>query len=136
MLQRDGAVLIAGSTPPGPRQAPLREHAELLALEGDGGRPSPLALLEVLALRGINDVLVEAGPTLAGAFVQHGLADELILYAAPTLLGSDARPLLELPGITRMSQQLRLEIIDLARVGRDLRLRLRPETGAAAANHR
>lgn len=136
VLQRDGAVLIAGSAPPGPRQAALRERAELLALEGDGGRPSPLALLEVLARRGINDVLVEAGPTLAGAFVHGGLADELILYAAPTLLGSDARPLLELPGITRMSQQLRLEIIDLARVGRDLRLRLRPEAGTAAANHR
>jgi diaminohydroxyphosphoribosylaminopyrimidine deaminase/5-amino-6-(5-phosphoribosylamino)uracil reductase len=132
LLHRGGEVLIAGSAPPDPLQARLRKHAELLVVEGAGKRPSPLALLEVLARREVNDVLVEAGPALAGAFVREGLADELLIYAAPTLLGHGARPLLELPNLTRMSQQLRLEILDVALVGRDLRLRLRPQAGAPA----
>ena len=131
LLQRPGEVLIAGITPPGVLQGALRERAELLVLEASAGHPSPRALLEVLARREVNDVLLEAGPALAGAFVRDGLVDELLIYAAPTLLGSGARPLLDLPGITSMSQQLRLELLDLARVGQDLRLRLRPQAGTA-----
>jgi diaminohydroxyphosphoribosylaminopyrimidine deaminase/5-amino-6-(5-phosphoribosylamino)uracil reductase len=79
----------------------------------------------VLARREVNDVLVEAGARLAGAFVAAALVDELLIYAAPTLLGSDARPLLQLPGLTRMSEQRRLRILQVDRVGDDLRIRAR-----------
>jgi diaminohydroxyphosphoribosylaminopyrimidine deaminase/5-amino-6-(5-phosphoribosylamino)uracil reductase len=129
-LHRDGRVIIAGAREPGPTAAELRRAAELLVIEQHAGRPSLRALLEILAAREVNDVLVEAGPLLAGAFVAAGLVDELLIYAAPTLLGSTARPLLELPEMTRMSQQRRLEIVELRSVGSDLRLRARPQTGA------
>ncbi len=54
-------------------------------------------LLAELGRRGCNEVLVEAGATLAGAFLQEKLVDELIVYMAPKLLGSTARPLFTLP---------------------------------------
>ncbi|HCJ63247.1 MAG TPA: riboflavin biosynthesis protein RibD, partial [Alcanivorax sp.] len=73
--------------------------------------------------RECNEVLVECGATLAGAFVREALFDELIVYLAPTLLGADARGLLDLP-FERMDQQIRLQWSDLRRVGDDLRLTL------------
>ncbi len=136
ILSRGAPVLIAGGRPPGTGEALLRRHAELLAVEGTGGRPSPRAVLEVLARREVNDVLVEAGPAVAGAFVREGLADELLIYAAPTLLGPAAKPLMDLPGLNRMSQQLRLELVEVRSVGRDLRLRARPVAGAPATVER
>jgi diaminohydroxyphosphoribosylaminopyrimidine deaminase/5-amino-6-(5-phosphoribosylamino)uracil reductase len=80
-------------------------------------------VLQKLAERGVNEVLVEAGATLAGAFIQAHLVDELIVYLAPTLLGSEARPMFELP-FTQMAQQQRLNITDMRRVGGDIRLTL------------
>jgi diaminohydroxyphosphoribosylaminopyrimidine deaminase/5-amino-6-(5-phosphoribosylamino)uracil reductase len=53
--------------------------------------------------------------------------DELVLFMAPTLLGSSARPLLALPEIERMSGQRRLVLTDIRQLGDDLQLTLRPE---------
>ncbi len=80
-------------------------------------------LLARLADRECNEVLVEAGPTLAGAFLKESLCDELILYLAPKLLGAEARPLLDLP-LERLEQALAGEIVEVERFGPDLRLRL------------
>jgi diaminohydroxyphosphoribosylaminopyrimidine deaminase/5-amino-6-(5-phosphoribosylamino)uracil reductase len=79
------------------------------------------ALLQHLAQLGCNEVLVESGAQLAGAFVAAGLVDELVLYCAPTLLGSNARPLLSL-GLDSMSEQIRWQWNDVRMVGNDLRL--------------
>jgi len=87
-----------------------------------------LSLPEILSRLGalqMNEVLVEAGATLTGAFVQHGLADELLIYIAPKLLGPQARPLFDLPLLEDLQQALRFAIIDQRRIGSDLRLRLR-----------
>lgn len=83
------------------------------------------ALLQQLAQRGCNEVLVEAGPRLAGAFVAAGLVDELVLYVAPKLLGSEARPLFELPFET-LAQAVPLTVMDWRAVGADWRLTLVP----------
>ena len=70
----------------------------------------------------INDVLVEAGSTLSGAFIQAGLVDELIIYQAPKLLGGSARPLVDLPGLEKLSDCVQLEINSLKRIGEDIRI--------------
>ena len=80
-------------------------------------------VLTRLAERHCNEVLVEAGSTLAGAFLKEGLCDELILYLAPKFLGAKARPLLEVP-LDRLEQALAGEIVEVERFGPDLRLRL------------
>lgn len=83
------------------------------------------ALLHMLAARGCNEVLVEAGATLAGALLQARLVDELLVYMAPTLLGSEARPLFTLPFST-MQEAQRLKILDVRAVGADWRFTLAP----------
>ncbi|MBK1726014.1 riboflavin biosynthesis protein RibD [Halorhodospira neutriphila] len=74
------------------------------------------------AAREVNEVLVEAGPTLAGAWLAAGLADELVVYTAPHLMGDAARPLLVLPGIEAMSERRPLRWTDVRRVGEEIRI--------------
>lgn len=78
-------------------------------------------VLDALAQDGITEVHLEAGATLTGAFVAQGLVDELVLYVAPHLMGSDARALFNLP-FTRMNQRLALQISDMRAVGHDWRI--------------
>lgn len=91
------------------------------------------AVLRVLAARGINEVQVEAGATLAGAFMHAGLVDEVLLYMAPVLLGAQARPLFAGLDIHDMTQRMALRIEDIVSVGDDLRLRLVPVQPAGDA---
>lgn len=89
------------------------------------------AVLRLLAARGINEVQLEAGATLAGAFLEAGLVDELLLYVAPVLLGPRARPLFDGLHIDAMAERLRMRRIESTVVGEDFRLLLRPEPPAA-----
>ncbi|MGV6825433.1 MAG: bifunctional diaminohydroxyphosphoribosylaminopyrimidine deaminase/5-amino-6-(5-phosphoribosylamino)uracil reductase RibD [bacterium] len=82
-------------------------------------------VLRDLAKREINEVLIEAGPTLAGSALQSGLLDEIVVYMAPHLMGDQARGLFQLPGIEAMNQRIPLEIVDVRMVGQDLRLNLK-----------
>ncbi len=84
------------------------------------------AVLDRLAELEANEVLVEAGPTLAGQLLRQGLADELLLYVAPKLLGPQARPLVELPPLEALTLAPAFTLIEAQPVGADLRLRLRP----------
>ncbi|MFP4272241.1 MAG: bifunctional diaminohydroxyphosphoribosylaminopyrimidine deaminase/5-amino-6-(5-phosphoribosylamino)uracil reductase RibD [Halothiobacillaceae bacterium] len=85
------------------------------------------AILDDLGQRQVNELLVEAGPKLAGSFVQAGLVDELILYLAPTLLGQEARPLLALKTLTNMRERPDWRFVETRMVGEDLRLTLVPK---------
>ncbi|MCQ9425242.1 bifunctional diaminohydroxyphosphoribosylaminopyrimidine deaminase/5-amino-6-(5-phosphoribosylamino)uracil reductase RibD [Pseudomonas sp. LJDD11] len=91
---------------------------ELLSLPGAQGHVDLRALLLELGARGANDVLVEAGPRLAGAFAQLGLVDEYQIFIAGKFLGSSARPLLDLP-LSRMDEALELNIVKMRAVGSD-----------------
>jgi diaminohydroxyphosphoribosylaminopyrimidine deaminase/5-amino-6-(5-phosphoribosylamino)uracil reductase len=102
------------------------------------GRVDLHLLLCYLAEREINEVLIEAGPTLAGAAMDLDIVDELVLYLAPHLMGDAARGLFHLPGIERMDQRLGLVFDEVRQIGPDLRLRLKravapgPKTGPAS----
>ena len=89
------------------------------------------AVLDRLGERGCNEVLVEAGPTLAGEFVRLGLVDEIVVYMAPVVLGQAARSLFNLPPLARMCDRCEFEWRDVARIGDDLRLTLRPKRRAS-----
>jgi diaminohydroxyphosphoribosylaminopyrimidine deaminase / 5-amino-6-(5-phosphoribosylamino)uracil reductase len=94
-------------------------------LEQDG-RIALTHVLDELGRRQCNDVLVEAGPTLAGQFLQLGLADELIVYLAPVILGPDARPMAVIAGLNRLEDAARYTLKDMRRVGDDVKLVFRP----------
>lgn len=85
-----------------------------------------VAMMMLLGQRQINSVWVEAGATLAGALLQAGLVDELIVYLAPKLLGNAARGLCELPGLEHLAAAPALNFSDVRMVGGDLRLTLTP----------
>jgi diaminohydroxyphosphoribosylaminopyrimidine deaminase/5-amino-6-(5-phosphoribosylamino)uracil reductase len=95
------------------------------------GRFDLEAVLKLLAAREINEVQIEAGATLAGAFLAQGLVDEILLYVAPVLLGDRARPLFDGLHIDEMTQRLNLSIVESRRIGNDVRLLLRPEPADA-----
>ena len=103
-------------------RALVEAGAEIVALPDVGGRVSLPALMAALAGRGVNEVHAECGPTLAGALLESGLVDEIVVYLAPTLLGDTARGMFTLPGVTAMHERLWLEITGIARLGADLRI--------------
>lgn len=119
-------LLVAGEQHPGRQNALESAGAEVMLLPASGSGIDLQQLLIELNRRECNEVLVECGATLAGAFVREGLFDELIVYMAPALLGSSARPLLGLPQLASMSEKVSLQWQDVRQVGNDLRLTLVP----------
>jgi len=119
-------LLVAGEQHPGRQNALEFAGAEVMLLPASGSGIDLQQLLIELNRRECNEVLVECGATLAGAFVREGLFDELIVYMAPALLGSSARPLLGLPQLASMSEKVSLKWQDVRQVGDDLRLTLVP----------
>jgi diaminohydroxyphosphoribosylaminopyrimidine deaminase / 5-amino-6-(5-phosphoribosylamino)uracil reductase len=83
-------------------------------------------VLALLAQRGCSELHVEAGSALCGALFAAGLADELLLYIAPIMLGDSARPLMHLPSLDAMADRWSLQTIDQRQIGHDWRLQLRP----------
>lgn len=79
-------------------------------------------VMAALVADGITEVHVEAGATLSGALLEQGFADELVIYMAPHLMGSGARPLFDLPHIARMQERMALTIRDIRAVGGDWRI--------------
>lgn len=77
--------------------------------------------LRELHSRGVRRVLLECGPTMAGAFLRKGLVDEIVAYIAPALLGA-GQSLIDDLGITTMDDVMRLRTRDVTRLGPDVRL--------------
>ncbi|CAM5381108.1 bifunctional diaminohydroxyphosphoribosylaminopyrimidine deaminase/5-amino-6-(5-phosphoribosylamino)uracil reductase RibD [Streptomyces narbonensis] len=84
------------------------------------------ALLDALHERGVRSVLLEGGPTLAGAFVAAGAVDQVVGYLAPVLLGAGPQALAD-AGITTITDALRLDVIETARIGTDIRITATPK---------
>jgi diaminohydroxyphosphoribosylaminopyrimidine deaminase / 5-amino-6-(5-phosphoribosylamino)uracil reductase len=94
---------------------------------GSDGRVDVQGLLQRLGSAGFNEVFAECGGTLAGALVDAGLVDELLLYVAPVLLGGEGRASFLLAPRDALATAPRWNISAERRVGSDLCLVLRPE---------
>lgn len=79
------------------------------------------AVLSQLGERGANEILIEAGPTVAAACLAQGLVDELVIYQAPKILGSSARALVNW-SIERLADGVQLDYTEISRLGVDLRI--------------
>jgi diaminohydroxyphosphoribosylaminopyrimidine deaminase/5-amino-6-(5-phosphoribosylamino)uracil reductase len=110
----DPLRVVLGHAPPGARVHPCLEVA------GDLGE-----VLDLLGGKGVLQLLVEGGPTVAGDLHRAGLVDRYVLYLAPALLGGDdARPVLAGPAAATIEDAWRGRIVDVARLGDDLRVTL------------
>jgi diaminohydroxyphosphoribosylaminopyrimidine deaminase / 5-amino-6-(5-phosphoribosylamino)uracil reductase len=123
LVANDAQVLLATCAKDDGRAEALRAvGVELLRLPDEQGRVDLSALMQQLATRGINEVLLESGATLCGAMLQANLVDELIVYLAPCLLGADAQGMFKLPALTCLQDRVRLEIQDVRAIGDDWRV--------------
>ena len=122
ILHQLGKTLVVTANPDREKQNALQsEGVEVVELPAPDGRVDLTALMTLLGQRECNEVLVETGAALAGSFLQAGLLDELLVYMAPVLMGSAARPLFDLP-LGNMSDRIPLTMTDVRRIGQDLRL--------------
>jgi diaminohydroxyphosphoribosylaminopyrimidine deaminase / 5-amino-6-(5-phosphoribosylamino)uracil reductase len=95
---------------------PLPEGSDLELRSGPLGEE-----LEQLAAEQVQSLLLEGGPTLAGAFLRAGLLDKLLVFVAPKLVGGDdAPPLFAGPGVRSMEDALQLSAVEVERVGEDI----------------
>ena len=129
---RQPLIAIADSrrrTPPCAKVFQGGQGRDVLLFAANDGEKVPLAeMLAALAARGCNEVVVEAGPTLAGAFLREGLWDEAIVYLAPKLLGCTARPLAAVE-YDRLAEAIGGRILAADPVGDDVRIILKPLAG-------
>lgn len=124
-LLRTGAPVLQACVQNGVTVPAGSERAVLPS--GSDGRVALDALLGLLADRGVNELHVEAGPSLTGALLCQGLVDELLIYQAPCMIGPDGGAMLRLPGVEKLDQRLQFQELERRVVGSDLRLRLAPE---------
>jgi diaminohydroxyphosphoribosylaminopyrimidine deaminase/5-amino-6-(5-phosphoribosylamino)uracil reductase len=103
---------------------------EEVPVSADGTRLELAAVLAVLGRRQVNELMVESGPRLSGELLRGQWVDELLVYVAPKLLGPQALALAELEEIHRMEDAPGFTIVDLRRIGADVRLTLRPRSSA------
>ncbi|KQV25545.1 MULTISPECIES: bifunctional diaminohydroxyphosphoribosylaminopyrimidine deaminase/5-amino-6-(5-phosphoribosylamino)uracil reductase RibD [unclassified Microcella] len=121
LLAHQPIPVVFGATPV-PADAALRDHpAGLIEV---GHRDLAAALPDLLS-RGIRRLYVEGGPTLASAFLRAGLADEVLVYLAPMLLGGPRTALDDL-GVSTMAEAHRLSIRSIETLGDDLLVTCRP----------
>jgi len=123
VLDAEPAALVVTATEDVERRRAIEaKGSEVLYLPGPHGAVDLHALMGELGLRDVNELLVESGPTLAGALLDAKLVNELVLYFAPSLLGNDGRGMFRLPHLQELADRVNLDIRDLRQVGPDLRI--------------
>jgi diaminohydroxyphosphoribosylaminopyrimidine deaminase/5-amino-6-(5-phosphoribosylamino)uracil reductase len=123
MLALPGSTRILTVETDAQKAAALTQgEVSVVSLPGQDGQLDLAAVMRYLGEQQLNEIHVEAGPTLCGALLQAGLIDELVIYLAPHLMGDAARGLFHLPGLERMEQRMNLDITDIRAVGEDWRI--------------
>jgi diaminohydroxyphosphoribosylaminopyrimidine deaminase/5-amino-6-(5-phosphoribosylamino)uracil reductase len=113
-------VLCSSRAPASRRRALAATGARLLDVPLRGGHLDLRRALRRLAREGLTELLVEGGGQLAAALLRGGLVDEVHWFAAPRLLGGDARAALGALGVGRLARSPRLSELQVRRVGADL----------------
>lgn len=121
VLGTSGKTLIYAARD-GNAQALRSAGAEVIVAARNEGGVACADVLADLAAREVNDVLVECGPTLAGSLLSERLVDELVVYIAPHIMGSETRRLFATPSWQSLSDRSDLDIQDVRMVGRDMRV--------------
>jgi diaminohydroxyphosphoribosylaminopyrimidine deaminase/5-amino-6-(5-phosphoribosylamino)uracil reductase len=122
LLERQPVPVVIGETPT-PETAALRQHPKRALFYGTRNLTAVLADLRV---RGIHRLFVEGGPTLASAFLKAGIADQVLAYVAPVLLGGDRLAVGDI-GVATIGDAHRLVVDDVQRLGDDLLVIAHPE---------
>ncbi|GAA6137608.1 bifunctional diaminohydroxyphosphoribosylaminopyrimidine deaminase/5-amino-6-(5-phosphoribosylamino)uracil reductase RibD [Arenicella sp. 4NH20-0111] len=97
--------------------------AEVVQLKNtNDGRLELSSVLDELAKWQCNEVLIEAGQTLSGAFLQQGLVDELVLFYAGSLLGDQGKSMFQFDQPLEFEQRANFKISSVSMVGEDVKV--------------
>jgi diaminohydroxyphosphoribosylaminopyrimidine deaminase/5-amino-6-(5-phosphoribosylamino)uracil reductase len=124
MLSAAGKTLVY-CTRDNKREALIEAGAEVIKVSAVDKRVDAIAVLRDLAAREVNDLLVEAGPELAGSLIARELVDELVIYQSPHIMGSETKGMFKTPTWTQLADRKSLHITDVRRVGADTRITAR-----------
>ena len=135
LLDLPGEVLILSASEDPRRIARLRERgASVARVDSDHQGLDLAAVARELARREMNEVHVECGATLAGAFLEARLLDELVVYLAPSVLGDSARGLFRLAPLGGMRERIEFHIAGIRAVGQDWRIIAHPQVLSRGTN--
>lgn len=127
IFKQAGENLIYTCTDEATKIAKLKQNnTQVILCKSVDGKVDLHAVMKDLAARGINEVLVETGPTLAGSLLKQKLVDEIILYIAPCYLGTASRGIAELDYISTMQDRLKLKIIRTSVIDNDIKIIAKP----------
>ncbi len=126
LLSTDGPILLLngkGSSKSTEQQESAEQITRAVGPVDSQGQFKLRETLESLVLdHHINQLWVEAGATLASSLLKEQLVDEIVLYLAPKLMGSDGRGLFGALGLESMADIIELDITDIRKVGADIRI--------------
>ncbi|MCC6533088.1 MAG: bifunctional diaminohydroxyphosphoribosylaminopyrimidine deaminase/5-amino-6-(5-phosphoribosylamino)uracil reductase RibD [Burkholderiales bacterium] len=122
VLAGGGALVVAARDDVDKRARLEARGVEVALLPGADGGVDLAGLVRMLGAREMNELHVEAGARLNGALLRADLVDELLVYLAPSVIGEGARGMFDLPPLASLSQQRRLAVHDLRKVGSDIRV--------------
>ena len=108
-------------------QAKSITAAQVVSLPATTGKVDLVKMLKYLAEQQVNEVHLEAGSKLCGAFLGLQLVDEIVIYMAPHIMGDSAKGLFHLPEIETMSQRINLDIKEIRQIGKDWRITVLPQ---------
>ena len=105
-----------------------QKNVEIVAVATDGDKLDIESVLAYLSkVENINDVMVEAGAVVAGAFIQSGFVQEVHVFMAPILMGDKAKPMFVLDGLNTMDDKINFEYSNIAMSGKDIHFTLIPK---------
>ena len=107
------------------RDALENAGVQIVKTPGDDSNVDIASVLDDLGRRGINNLLVEAGPRLAASLIAAELVDELVIYQAPHIMGSETISMVRTPAWTDLADRRALDVIEVRRVGTDTRITAR-----------
>ena len=125
ILQQENIFLVYGDDLNNNFDNLIKTKAKLVKIPLKNNQIDLPLFISHLEEYGVNNLLVEAGPNLTGSIIEGGYYDDLIIYIAPTLLGSDANNLVKLTQIKNIKQKIKFSFEDVRLIGPDLRVTLK-----------
>jgi diaminohydroxyphosphoribosylaminopyrimidine deaminase/5-amino-6-(5-phosphoribosylamino)uracil reductase len=128
ILQQGSSVIFCSETALKANTKRFPNQVEIIAapVEPNQGLNLSFVLNWVSQYKDIQRIMIEAGAGLSASFVKQGLVNELHVFLAPVIMGSEARAMFDLPEIRNMSDKIEYKIDSIAQFGQDVRLILKP----------
>ena len=117
ILNQPGMALLVASA-----QAAAEPRHDVEVWQCGDKHVSLSQLVDELGRRSCNEVLIEAGATLTGAFLKAGLVDELVIYFAPLVIGETGRAMFDLQQVMPLADSPRFEFSEVKQIASDIRV--------------